>query len=130
MVLFYKDLRAPERHKKAKRAAPVTGSFWDRVWNLNCEEALYRLSGTHYVSGETYSFKNNSNGSRNILVNGKGTSCWVDQEGRIGSLDDGGPTIAQWLHWFHKDYRKVAEMIKEVFPECLDNKQPEQMSLI
>ncbi len=123
MLNFYKDQRQKERHQKAKKSSPVAGSFWDRVWQLDCEYALEKLSGTDYVAGETYSFKPNSTGTRNILVNGKTTSCWVDQDGRIGSLDEGGPTIAQWLNWFHKDYSKVVEIIKKEFPECLEQTQ-------
>lgn len=129
MIRFYPDQRAKERHKKALKQAPMEGSFWDRVWRLNCEYALSKLSGTSHVSGETYEFRQNSNGNRNILVNGKSTSCWIDQDGRIGSLDEGGPTIAQWLNWFHKDYKRVVEIIKQEFPECQEQATT-QMALL
>lgn len=131
MLYFYKDLVTEKKqrklHKKTQNDFPVQGSFWDRVWNLDCECALEKLSGTPHVGGETYEFKQNSSGTKNIYVNGKSTSCWVDLEGRIGSLDEGGPTIAQWLYWFHKDYSKVIEIIKKEFPEC---KAEQQLSLI
>jgi hypothetical protein len=122
MLSFYVDLKAAEKarkeHRRVARANPVAGSFWDKVWNLDCEYALDRLSGSQYVGSETYSFRPMASGTRNIYVNGKGSSCWIDKEGRIGSLDNGGPTIAQWLNWFHKDYKKVVQIIQEVFPEC------------
>ena len=122
MLQFYKDLETPKLQKKlhnrTKKAHPIEGDFWERVWNLNCEYALSRLSGSPYVAGEIYDFKQNTSGTLNIIVNNKSSSCWIDRDGRIGSMDEGGPTIAQWLNWFHKDYRKVVEIIKEVFPEC------------
>jgi RepB DNA-primase from phage plasmid len=122
MAMFYPSLVSRERssneYARVKKEVPVSGGFWDRVANLDCEDALIRLSGHAYVGGETYSFKANPTGTKNIFVNGKGTSCWIDRAGKIGSLDDGGPTIYQWLNWFHKNPKRVAEMIKEVFPEC------------
>jgi hypothetical protein len=125
MALFYPSAREEQegiaKHDEAKRFAPVSGSFWDRVWHLDCEAALSRLSGSPVVGGETYSFKPNASGTKNILVDGAGTSCWIDRNGRIGSLDKGGPTVFQWLNWFHKNPRQVIQIIKEVFPEC----QPE-----
>jgi hypothetical protein len=96
----------------------LAGNMWERIANLNCEEALQRISGHPFVNGETYSFRSNSSGTKNIFVNGKSTSCWIDRNDRIGSLDGGGPTIYQWLNWFHKNPRMVVDFIKEVFPEC------------
>jgi len=123
MLQFYKDLETPKLqkklHKRTRKAHPMQGDFWDRVWNLNCQDALIQLSGSLHVNGEVYDFKQNVSGTLNIFVNGQSSSCWIDLEGRIGSMDDGGPTIAQWLNWFHKDYTKVVNIIKEVFPECL-----------
>jgi len=115
-------------HRKAKRETPMSGSFWDRVWNLNCEYALSYLSGTEYVGCETYEFKTNGSGTKNIYVNGKSTSCWIDLEGRIGSCDGGGPTLFQWLNWFHKNPKQVIEIIKKEFPEC--QTQPAQQPLV
>jgi RepB DNA-primase N-terminal domain len=110
-------------HERVKREAKFSGSddFWDQVYNLDCEEALARLSGHPSVGGEQYSFRTCSNGNRNILVDGKGTSCWVDRSGHIGSLANGGPTIAQWLKWFGLSYADAAKVIKEIFPQ-LDRK--------
>jgi predicted metallopeptidase len=131
LLHFYRDTETAKKqkrlHAKTRKEHPLEGSFWDRVWGLDCEYALSRLSGTAHVGFETYDFKQNASGTKNIYVNGKSTSSWIDTEGRIGSMDDGGPTIAQWLNWFHKDYRRVVEIIKEVFPEC---SQEEQIKLI
>ncbi len=109
----------PEPVQRAMREAKFSGSddFWDQVYHLDCEEALLRLSGHPAVGGERYSFRQMANGNRNIFVDGKGTSCWVDRNGRIGSLAGGGPTVAQWLRWFKLDYPEAAKVIKDLFPQ-------------
>ena len=127
MFFFYKDTVTKKKQKRlhdsTQRKHPMTGDFWENVWNLNCELALDKLSGTEYVGGERYTFRENSSGTKNIVVDGKMSSCWIDLEGRIGSSDDGGPTIAQWLNWFHKDYSRTVEIIKREFPECQKSAQ-------
>lgn len=119
IIHFYPDLMTKklqeQNHRRAKRLNPIPGSFWDQVWNLDCEEALRQLSGTSHVGFETYHFTENASGTKNILVNGKSSSCWIDQDGRIGSCDDGGPTIYQWLNWFHKNPSYVIDIIKKEF---------------
>lgn len=133
MFKFYKDALMEKEVKRSLRALkktnPLEGDFWDRVYNLNCEYALSKLSGSEHVGFEIYSFKQNTTGTLNILVDGKSTSCWIDHDGRIGSADGGGPTIAQWLNWFHKDYTRTVKIIEEVFPECRTQKTI-QLSLI
>jgi hypothetical protein len=91
--------------------------FFDRVYNMNCLDALKRLSGSPHVMGEIYDFRKTSNGNHNILVNGKSTSCFLDKNYRIGSTDKGGPTIWQWLYWYHQDHKHVYRIMKEVFHE-------------
>lgn len=90
---------------------------WERVWSLDCEQALARLSGTSAVNNEHFTFRRTASGSLNILVNGKGTSCWVDRNGRIGSADKGGPTIFQWINWYQRDTKRSFAILKEMFPE-------------
>lgn len=130
MFKFYPDVETPKKQKKLQRLAekenPGEGDFWESVWNLNCEYALTLLSGSEYVGGETYLFTENSSGTKNIWVNGQSSSCWIDSSGRIGSSDGGGPTIYQWLNWFHKNPRKTIDIIKQEFPTC----RTKQMSLI
>ncbi len=130
MFHFYSDLITKKTqkalHAKAMKETPGHGEFWDLVWNLNCEVALTRLSGSEHVGGEVYTFQDNFSGTKNIIVNGKGSSCWIDADGRIGSADGGGPSIFQWLNWFHKNPARVIEVIKKEFPECNST----QMSLI
>lgn len=92
---------------------------WDQIWHLDHQEALERISGKEEFGGEVFSFRKASNGNLNILVNGQGTSCWLDKNLRIGSLDKGGPTIFQWVKWYGYTNSKTVEIIKKYFPELL-----------
>lgn len=134
---FYKDLGTIKKQKRLhsahKRLNPTGDDFWSRAWSLNCEEALTRLSGTAYVNHETFDFKINSSGTKNIWVNGKSTSTWIDSDGRIGSFDGGGPTVVAWLKYYTNDWKRAIEITKEVFPELNDKEalcQNQQLSLI
>jgi hypothetical protein len=93
------------------------GDLFNKIYSLNCEEALRRVSGSDAVSGEMFSFKTTSGNKSNILVNGKSTSCWIDENKRIGSADGGGPTIWQWVNWYQRDHKKTYELMKKYFPE-------------
>ncbi len=99
---------------------PITAGgndLWERQGSLDCRAALERLSGTDAVNGERYDFRPSRRGTWSILVDGKSCDAWIDPNGRIGSKTGGGPTIAQWLRWFGRSYREVAELIKRYFPE-------------
>lgn len=99
-------------------------NVFDRIYSMDCEQALMRLSGSGYVGGEIYSFKNTSSGNLNLLVNGKSTSCFLDRNKRIGSSDKGGPTCAQWLKWYSGSYKEAMRVMREVFPEIfIDEKK-------
>lgn len=82
--------------------------------NLDHEWALSMLSGTAWVGGETYEFKPVGNGHKNIWVNGRSTSCFIDKDKMIGAVP-GSPTIWQWLKYFNYDNRQVYRILKEVF---------------
>jgi hypothetical protein len=119
--------RAAEREAKehARRAAIASGqapteSLWDAIWNLDCEEGLLRLSGHWSVSGEQYTFARTGRGRLNLFVDGKSSSCFIDENKRIGSLDGGGPTLVQWLRWFKHDYRVVISVLREIFPQLVE----------
>lgn len=105
-------------HEQHRREHKVYGDdFWDRVWNLDCREGLARLSGHAAVNGEVFTFRRVSNGNWNIVVNKKGTSCWVDRNGRIGSLSKGGPTLFAWLRWYGHSPARCVSVLKEIFPD-------------
>lgn len=98
----------------------ATDSLWDAIWHLDCEEGLSRLSGHWAVGGERYTFRQTARGNRNLFVNGKSSSCFVDANKRIGSLDGGGPTLVQWLRWFKHDWKTVVAVLKEIYPHLAD----------
>ena len=122
---FYPDKSEPMRTEfkaRAVRDAGGTEGLWEAVWRLDCGDALSRLSGSPEIGGEVISFRQTSAGKHNIFVNGKGTSCWVDADGRIGSLDKGGPTIAQWIRWYGHSWPQTVEILRKHFPELPWNK--------
>lgn len=127
---FYPDRFKEDRDetiKRAKSEAGMTDDFWENVWRLDCMEALQRLSGSDHVGGETYTFRRNTNGNYNIFVNGKGTSCFIDHNFRIGSLSKGGPSIYQWLCWYGIKPGDVASIIKNTFPETVVKNDPSKI---
>lgn len=116
------ELAERRRHQESRRE--YTGSdgdgFWERVYNLDCKDGLERLSGHGAVGGERFTFKRTAKGGHNILVDGKGTACWVDESGRIGSPTKGGPTLYQWLRWYGTPPAECARVLKEIFPHLED----------
>jgi hypothetical protein len=123
VALRYPDIgsreRAAKQQAQAKRVYrdPMSGeSLWDAIYQLDCEEALSRLSGHPAVGGEQYTFRRVGSGNLNLIVDGKTTSCWVDKQKRIGSLARGGPSVTQWLRWFGVEYRDIAKIMKQLFP--------------
>jgi len=128
MMARYPDQIAAEAERKAEYLAKTSqdrqlygATIWDRIYELDCAEGLARLSGHSAVGGERFSFMPCRNGNKNILVDGKGTSCWVDRAGRIGSLDKGGPTLIQWLQWYGASKAEAVRVVKELFPQVADD---------
>jgi hypothetical protein len=93
-------------HLRTELRFQKDSGLWERVWTMNCEDALSRSSGD----------------KKNILVNGKSTSCWIDSSGRIGSTSGGGPTIFNWLKWFGNDNKRSYELLKNHFPEVINER--------
>lgn len=113
-------VQAAKSNGSAPGDTPSGGEFWAAVANLDCREALERFSGSGYVNGERFTFRRVSSGNLNIFCDGRGTSCWVDAEGKIGSLDKGGPLISSWLLWYGNDIKTVAKALKEAYPHLAD----------
>lgn len=111
------ELEQRRRHAEHRREyAPSDDGFWDRVWSLDCKDGLERLSGHGAVGGERYEFKRTGRGTLNIVVDGKGTSCWIDTAGRIGSKTKGGPSLYAWLRWFGNTPRECVRVLKDLYP--------------
>ena len=114
-----------EAREKARQAAAAAGrvpsqSLWDAIYDLDQREALTRLSGTSIVDGQSYTFRRASRGHYNILVDGDGCSCFVDGNGRIGSMSGGGPTVVQWCKWLGKGYPEIIAALKAAFPHLVE----------
>jgi hypothetical protein len=126
MVSFFRSRVRPQNHKRVFKVSSdkelqwrrIYGPFWEKVRKINCEDGLRKLSGTKHVNFERYEFIETHSGNKNIIVNGKSIRSFIDRDGYIGSCIGGGPTIAQWVNWFHRDYPKTIAILKEVFTEC------------
>lgn len=90
-----------------------------RIWSSNQATLLKKLSGTEAVGMERIDFRRTQGGNYNIIINGKSTSCWIDSNGKIGSSDRGGPTVWQWVNWYHKDHKTTYNLIKKYLPEVI-----------
>lgn len=77
------------------------------------KEDLEKLSGSSEVKGEIYTFKQNSNGTLQIVVNGQPSGAWIDKDGDIGSYKEAGPTAIQWLRYFGHEPSKAYEIAKK-----------------
>lgn len=115
--------RKPQTVNESKRTMPFIrvqqapqGNFWSQANLLPARESLERLSGSDVVDGESITFKEQSGVTR-IIINGKPSNAWIDRDGRIGSTVGASPAIPNWLHFYCKDWARVAETIKKYFPE-------------
>jgi len=111
----------PEAEKKEKiiivqEQKDLDGEgFWEKAGNIDCRYALQELSGSSAICGDVIKFRSNGAGTYQIICNDKSTSCWVDNNGQIGSHDKGGPSISNWIYWYHKDWKEVYRILKEKF---------------
>ena len=114
-----------ERHRASRPEFPTADGdgFWEQVYNLDCADGLERLSGMACVNGEKYEFRRCASGNLNIIVDGRGTSCWIDQNGRIGSKQNGGPTLYQWLRWYRNTPGECARILKDIYPHLAEERR-------
>lgn len=99
-----------------KRLQPSGDSFSDKIWSCNQGDLLLRLSGHSCVSGERFELVKKS-GRLQIKVDGETIGCWIDNHGRIGSTDNGGPGVVNWLMWYGHSYKEAMDYLKEIFWE-------------
>lgn len=114
MRYFYpaeeKEEAAPKPRMKVTKDE---NDFFQMLYALDHRRVLEQFSGTSWVNGEIYSFKQQRSGRINIQVNNRNTHCFIDPQGRIGACG-GGPTIWQWLKWFNHDGKAIRRAINEV----------------
>lgn len=89
--------------------------FWSRANSLPARESLEILSGRAEVNSEVFSFHPEGPKRTRIAVAGKNINAWIDDKGQIGSLDRAGPTVVNWLLYYHHDMGAVAKVLKDVF---------------
>lgn len=107
-------------HARPTEAGAPSESLWEAIYQLDARETLARLSGSAVVGGESYTFRRNGNGRWNIHVDGKSTSCFVDEQGHIGSLSGGGPTPVQWLRWLGVSWVDAIAALKAAHPHLAE----------
>lgn len=127
----FAEVRPEARPSPAPR--PITADDSDdiltAVGNLDARAALERLSGCPLVRCETFTFRPTARGRHNIFCDGRASSCFVDEHGRIGSPNGGGPTAVQWIGWYYgrvvttSDWRVIADELRRIFPELVKERR-------
>lgn len=122
--------------KKVERS--MNKDDWDfrhRVSQFNCEEMLTVLSWTAYVNGDDIEFVMNTDWTKQILIDGKSTACWIDKSWFIGSKNWWWPTWIQWITWYghNIDRKDLYKLLVNKFPELKQqkdkNKTPEEKEI-
>lgn len=100
--------------KRREEKIIVSGADLTTVLNgLDNEMALMMLSGTPHVNHEVYNLKRVARDRKNIYVNGRSTSCFIDENKKIGA-NPGGPNIFTWLRYYGHTDKKIYQILKEV----------------
>jgi hypothetical protein len=127
MLRLFPDREPKRPDQEAKSLEPGTGSFWQRVAQLDGREAIRRLNGHWSVKGERFELQEQSNGHANIWrthPDRLSVGCFVDATGGLGSVE-GGSSVAAWIKWYGWSWGDVAKAIREVFPEVVPDEQGE-----
>lgn len=97
--------------------------YWERVKNMDTKTMLLEISGSSWVNGEVIDFVKNSNGTEQIIINGKSTGAWLDYNGKIGSYAWWWPNWTNWVFWYGNcTWPELAKWINEKHPEMVINK--------
>lgn len=95
--------------------------------SIPVREVLERLSGLDIVDNECYTFKRNSNGTTQIIINSKPSKHYITTDNRIGgnsSGEIGTPTVINWLAWYFEQrgnnrtaaHAKAYEFLYTLYP--------------
>lgn len=104
---YFPLLKKEEPYQHKAKIFPSDVSFWKKANELDTRYALEKLSGSSFVGGETFAFKKESSVTR-IIISGKTSNAWIDENGRIGSMHNyrGIPvagSIVNWLTFYGHD---------------------------
>ncbi|MCX6731078.1 MAG: hypothetical protein NTZ55_04465 [Candidatus Roizmanbacteria bacterium] len=86
-----------------KKKPIQSGSVIEKIIYYSVKEALIKISGSKEVNHEQFSFSTNSNGTLQLIVDGRRTGQWIDiQNNTIGGagIGAGNPTIIQFVQWY------------------------------
>jgi hypothetical protein len=116
MLYLFEEVHKPDVPEvdRVNYKPPQEDTLTEFLNKLDCERALEALSGHWGVNFECYNFKGVTGGKKNILVNGKSTSCFIDHNKKIGATP-GGPTVWQWLKYYGHDAKTIYKILGEVF---------------
>lgn len=114
MMFFFASKKEETNHERREQPRAYKQSNRKSDEDYDCKEGLRRLSGTSYVNGEQFEFRPNANGTEQIVVDGKPSSCWIDKNGLIGSSSNGGPYLWHWVKWYGYDNIEAMRIIREV----------------
>ena len=123
------EVRAPVVITPFEKKWSGSDSYWERVNQLDTRQMLLELSWTRWLNGEIIDLKRNSDGTEQIRVNRKSTSCWIDKQWMIGSYDGGGPTWIQRVEWYLKrkltksEWNELAKRVDANHPELKEEKK-------
>lgn len=79
----------------------------------DCKTGLMKLSGSAALNGDIITFRKNSSGTEQIIVNGQSTACWIDRQGMIGSHAGGGPTLKHWVMYYNYTWREALDILRK-----------------
>ena len=86
-----------------------TDPVFEQILKYPVKEALEKLSGKEAVDYEVFSFRENSDGTVQIIIDGTATSQWIDIPNNTiggGGAGQGNPTIIQFVQWYGINRRK------------------------
>lgn len=91
------------------------------IFTMDQREALKRISGDELIGGLRISFNPESGGRYRIYFNGERKNKWIDANGKIGSQNNYGPTIWQFLCAVGVSRANSITLLKKHFPEHFSN---------
>lgn len=125
-LMLYMPLGRVDTPRTTQHKAPPikmqpgsSSDFWWKVNNLDVRAGIMALSGMDCVRGERYEIKND----RVWLVGAKKSmNVWLTGN-RIGSMEDAGPALLNWLMYYKHSKRDALGILKRLYPELEEKKE-------
>mgnify|MGYP003292001809 CR=1 FL=1 len=132
MLSVLTDFRTTsDRQEQARKFKVDAQKDWDWFWAkanaLDCEYMLEELSWTKFVWWDSISFKSNWWNEKQIYVNWRSTSCWIDAQWKIGSYDKWWPNRTDWIAWYgNVNWKDVYSWVLSKHPELWEVKEKKE----